>query len=890
MKILVIVESPAKVKKISDILNADGGVNGNSYIVAATVGHILDLNKEKTIGVDLENGYAPDYVENSKKKDVITNLKKLHRNCDRVWIASDLDQEGEFIGWSICNILGLNYQTTPRIIFNEITKTAILRACSDLKRLSDDLLAAQRTRRISDRLIGFLISQAARSVNNELTVGRVQTIMVKLVVAREQEMENFVKTLAFQTTGDFLSSGGSDGGLISGKLAQSFSDIKLVRSFLEKCRSGSFVVGDVSERIASKNPPPPLITSTLQSLVSSRVGIPPKAVLDIAQKLYQMGVISYPRTDCPRLPEEKIAEIEKLVKGKYGNQYYQRRQFQSKDASAQEAHACIYPTNLKVRNLEDDDGDCMFSASERRVYDYIWLYAVSSQMKPSETQVTKARINVEFEDGGLKKVSKEYFTAEHQKLIFEGYLKVWGKVAVQGDESDEEGSDDDQNVDYTKNLAILKLKKGDVVFGQLVESTQKPTQGPSPYTESGLLTQMKKMGIGRPSTYGTILSDVQGQRANENGVTKKPFIYKGNKPGEKVKIQILGVKGDKKGVMGQILESSKEIKMNAYKNRLFSTELGRAIQKFVDDNFTTTFDYEFTARLEREMEKIESGESNWVEVVDEIYQDFAPSLSKFPSGWGGGFKAKPKRRLSGDYNGQPVYAYLAKYGPVIQVGEDRLAQMTPDELAKLGRKKIDRGCRFVALPKEYNIEKVTLDGVRHLLDFPIRLGELSDGRPAILKKSKYGLYIDTDGAQGRKPGRKRTYQCSPEMFEDYDDEEEMDQQIHKISLDLVINAVEESEKPKDVLRQIKDIQIVEGKYGPYFIYNNKLVGIPKHQKVELITYQECLDLYKFKLTGGSFRGRGGSTSRGGRGSTSRGGSSNRGGSTSRGTKLTLKKK
>lgn len=813
MKILVLVESPAKVKKISGILN--GQKDGNQYIVAPTVGHILALNKDKTIGVDLGNNYRPDYIEHPGKGDVIANLRRLKKQCAAVWIASDLDQEGEFIGFSICEILGLPAVTTPRIVFNEITKDAILRAVNNPGRLDFDLIDAQKCRRITDRLIGFLITRAAKTINDKLTVGRVQTIMVKLVVDREEEMKNFQKTLSFHTNGRF----DTEHGPIEAKLNKTFAGLQPCREFLEKCHDCQrFVIESLVDKIVKKNPPPPLITSTLQSLVSRSLGISPKAVLDVAQRLYQQGVISYPRTDCPKLPEEKMKECEEFIVDKYGNEYHQERFFKNNDQSAQEAHACIYPTRIEMDCLVDDE-DIEWSNREKRVYHYVWLYTVSSQMKPSETKNTKAKIALS--DQSIT----ERFVADHNQLVFEGYLKAWGKIAV-AEEGDDGSDSGDEN--ESKNSALVKLKEGNLVEVNHIQSQQKAAQGPSPYTESALLTQMKKLGIGRPSTYGKILQDIQGN--------EKRFIYKGNKTGEKMKIMILNWKPK---ISDEIMEDSKEITQNAYRNRLYSTELGVAIHDFADQFFPNVFNYHFTGDLEKKMGQIESGKVQWHRVVDDLYREFAPKLKQFPTyrtREDGPNPARKAKRMVGEYQNQPVFAYLAKYGPVIQIGSD------------------DENPRFIKLPKEYRVDQVEMNEIQELLRFPYHLGKLRDGRPAILKRSDYGLYIDTEETLGHK---RKTYQVVEKMFEDFDDTVPIMGQIDQLRLDLVNASIEETEKPKDVLRDIKDIRILNGKYGPYFIFNRTLVGIPKFHNVDLLTYDECLQLYRSKLAKSGSRKGGG---------------------------------
>jgi len=783
--------------------------------VAATIGHILSLNSEKTLGVDLGDKYKPDYVPHPQKLDVIANLRRLASGCDQVLIASDLDQEGEFIGYSICHLLKLSLTNTPRIIFKEITKTAILEAVKNHGILDFNLLDAQKCRRVADRLIGFLITRAAKSINPKLTVGRVQTIMVKLIIDREKEMGNFQKTLSYHTTGIFNS---SDKHQIETKLNRTFESHEATHEFLTICstKGTTFPVESISDRMVSKNPPPPLITSTLQSLISRSLGISPKEVMDTAQKLYQQGLISYPRTDCPKLPDEKMDECQKFVLDKYGDKYYHRRGFKSKDASAQEAHACIYPTKIEMPELVDSD-EFPFSLRMKRVYRFVWLYTISSQMSPSETKVTKCIIKVQPEDPITP--PKEKFVAENHNLVFEGYLKVWGKTAIASE--DDDNNDDDTPI--SKNHSILSLEEGNLVDPYEIQSKQKASQGPAPYTESSLITQMKKYGVGRPSTYGGILSMIMDE-------TKKGFVYKASKPGEKLNIEVLTWKPTANN--SNISEADLTVTQNAYRNRLYSTELGRAIDNFVNEYFSNVFNYGFTRDLENKMNRIERGDIEWYKVVDELYKAFAPKLKQFPT-WTTRENAdsnparKPKREI-GEHQGKNVHAYLGKYGPVLQIGDD------------------DQPHSYISLPKEYNIDTVTLDQVEYLFGFPYDLGKLKTGdqRSVMVKKSKYGLYLDC--RDGKVKGK--TYQVNENMFdpEQFDAGLAFEKQISALKLDLIQTSIDQTDAPKECLRQIQDIKIVNGKFGPYFIFNGVLVGVPKFHNIDLITYDECLHLYQVK--------------------------------------------
>jgi len=561
--------------------------------------------------------------------------------------------------------------------------------------------------------------------------------------------------------------------------------------------------------------------------------------MDTAQKLYQEGLISYPRTDCTKLPDEKMDECASFILSKYGEKFHERRVFKSNDQSAQEAHSCIYPTKVTVESLEQLSKDSEFEYDSRmqRVYRFVWLYTVSSQMSPSETKVTKCTIEVVPEK---PPVSPYEFIAENNQLVFEGFQKVWGKTRsrTEDDEDDPENPDESENDQQQsiKNAAILTLKVGDLLNPVVLQSKQKAAQGPTPYTESALITQLKRYGVGRPSTHGTILNEV---------IDKKGFLYKGNKPGEKLKIEMLTWKP--KVDKTKIITDEMTVTQSAHKNRLYSTELGRAIDNFVNEYFSDIFNYGFTRKLESDMDKIEKGEANWYDVVDKLYKAFAPKLKQF-SGWGGSSKEnparKPKREI-GLHNERNVYAYLGKFGPVLQIGED-----TEDDK------------QYITLPKECNVETITYEEVEYLFGFPYNLGTLSDGRTVLLKKSQHGLYLDCgdkNTTTSTKETKKPTYQVTEDMFESYEPNEPMEKQIKKLKFDMIESHIQTADTPKECLRQIQDIKIIKGKYGPYFIFSGKLVGIPKYHNVDIITYDECLQLYASKRMGGG-RGKGAATS------------------------------
>ena len=418
-------------------------------------------------------------------------------------------------------------------------------------------------------------------------------------------------------------------------------------------------------------------------------------------------------------------------------------------------------------------------------------------MSPSKTKNTKIRINI-------SKRESEYFMADHNVLVFDGYLKLWAKHV--DDNASDNGSESGSEESDQKNEEILELGEGDKVKIMSVEGRQKQTSGPVPYTESSLITQMKKHGVGRPSTYGKILSDI----------IEKEFVHKMNKLGEKIHIDIVHWKSGEH----EIGEDVKEVILNAYKNRLYSTELGIAINKFVYDYITEIFNYNFTRELQSEMGKIELGQIKWFDVVDKLYRTFAPKLKQFPRYRKKGDPAVQRsKRQIGQHEGKHVYVYLAKYGPVIQIGEDEKP-------------------RYVPLPKEYKLDKVSYDEIKYLIGFPYDLGKLSDGRKLVLKKSKYGLYLDMNG---------KTYNVKPDMIKDYNESRSLERQTDGLSMELIEKTIGMMDKPKNAVREVEDIKIIEGQYGPYFIMNSVLVGVPRCHNVALITHDELMQLYRTKV-------------------------------------------
>jgi DNA topoisomerase-1 len=614
MKILVIVESPNKIKKIQTILNERK--DGNQYVVKATVGHILDLDKEKGgIGIDIDNDFTPKYTKIKSKTSVINDLKKTSKQCQETWIASDLDQEGEFIGYSICIILSLPMQLTKRLIFNEITKSAINHAVDNPVQLDQSLLNSQKCRRILDRLIGFQLSKVARQINNNISVGRVKTVMVKFVSDREKIRSDFEEECFFKLSGIFECSQLS----LEAKCSTMFKSSPDVENYLKDVEDVTTIT-NIKETTLSEKPPEPFKTSTLQQEGAKRFGLTPKHVLGIAQKLYEQGLISYPRTDTTRLPEEKKAEIKSLIIDKYGIEYLSTEPSSKKDKKSgkntQGAHAGIFPTNLKNLSVDDE--------LQNKIYRMIYNRAVASMMKPAQYH----QVVSEFEYNKCKWVSTS------KSLIFLGYLIVYG-----------------QKLDIQPDKDSKKIKVGDEISITKIEGVQNWTRPKPLYDNSSLLSEMEKHGIGRPSTWGQILDDV----------ISKGFIIRRDlhQPSSREQTKYIYSKQE-------ITKNIEIYSPSPEKNKLIMSELGNAVVGFSQKYFDNLFNHEFTGELEKQLNSIEKDKCNWVDVIQGVYDSYLPNMNKLLSDSSLTNNLKPKfftPILLGEFESNDrIYLKKSKFG------------------------------------------------------------------------------------------------------------------------------------------------------------------------------------------------------------------------------------
>ncbi len=610
-KNLVIVESPAKAKTIEKFL-------GKDFKVESSYGHIADL-PQKELGVDVDNNFQPKYVVNSDKKTVVSKLSKAAKSSDTVWLASDEDREGEAIAWHLFDELKLDDKKTKRIVFSEITKTAIQKAIKNPRGINYNLVNAQKARRVLDRLVGYELSPVLwRKVKGGLSAGRVQSVSVRLIVEREREIRDFETETFFKVEAEFKT---KDGALLKAKLPKRLNSLKEAKSFLEKCIGADFSVTELEKKPAEKKPSPPFTTSTLQQEASRKLYFPVGKTMSLAQRLYEAGHITYMRTDSVNLSDQAKSGAKKEIVNEYGEEYHQSRNYKGKSKGAQEAHEAIRPTDFSKHEVPAE-------RDQQRLYELIWKRAISSQMSNAKLERTTARINTD--------KHSETFVARGEMIKFDGFLKVY----LEGKDEEEE-----------EQAGLLpNLTKGDKLTSNYIESTQGFTRPPSRFTEASLVKKLEELGIGRPSTYAPTISTIQNRK----------YIEKSNIEGHERKYKKLTLKGD------NIKETGLSEITGADKNKLIPTDVGMVVNDFLVNHFEAILDYNFTAKLEQDFDEIAEGEEKWTEVIKDFYDKFHPNVQDVAKN----AEREVGERYLGDdpKTGKPVSARLGKFGPMVQIG------------------------------------------------------------------------------------------------------------------------------------------------------------------------------------------------------------------------------
>lgn len=609
-KNLLIVESPAKAKTIEKIL-------GKDFIVKSSFGHVRDLAK-KNLGIDIQNAFHPNYEVSPDKKKVVAELKKLVKEAEVVWLATDEDREGEAIAWHLYEVLGLQKKETKRIVFHEITKNAILNAVSTPRTIDVDLVNAQQARRVLDRLVGFEVSPVLwKKVKPSLSAGRVQSVAVRLLVEREEQIKKFVAEGFYKVTAKFDVEGDNIQAVLSNRL----KDKEEARAFLEACVAAEFTVGAVTKKPLKRSPAAPFTTSTLQQEASRKLGFSVSRTMSVAQKLYEAGHITYMRTDSVNLSNEALSSIAEAITTNKGENYVKVRKYKTKNQSAQEAHEAIRPTNIYKESVTGD-------ASQQRLYDLIWKRTLASQM--AEAKLEKTTINIEAPQN-------KKFVATGEVVLFDGFLSVY-----------RESSDEEQNEEIAGLLP--PVQQGMQLPLIMAEAVQGFTQHPPRYNEASLVRKLEELGIGRPSTYAPTITTVQS----------RGYVEKESREGKKIATKVYSLK---KGV---VKETTKTITVGSEKNKLFPTDIGQIVTEFLSENFKQIMDYNFTAKVEKDFDEIADGKIAWQKMLGDFYSPFHKNVEETLEN---AERTTGERMLGEDpKTGKPVSARIGRYGPMVQLG------------------------------------------------------------------------------------------------------------------------------------------------------------------------------------------------------------------------------
>ena len=670
---LVIVESPAKAKTIEKFLGTD-------YKVTSSYGHIRDL-RDHEMSVDIEHGFSPIYVIPDDKKSLVSELKSAAAKAETVWLASDEDREGEAISWHLSEVLGLDKSKTKRIVFHEITKSAILDAIQSPRSIDINLVNAQQARRVLDRIVGYQISPILwRKVMPQLSAGRVQSVAVRLIVEREREIQEFKSEESYRITGSFATFDKDNKPVvINAELSTRFKTEEEARAFLEKCKNAQFVVSDIQTRPLKRFPAPPFTTSTLQQEASRKLHFSVSQTMSIAQRLYESGLITYMRTDSVNLSSLCLGASKKQIIELMGEEYLQIRKYTTLSKGAQEAHEAIRPTYMDKTSIEG-------TAAERRLYDLIWKRTISSQMADAQIEKTIIEISADGID--------ELFVATGEVIKFDGFLKVY---------MESRDEDDDQSASSLLPLVALNqsLKLSSA------EATQRFTQHPQRYSEASLVKKMEELGIGRPSTYAPTITTI----------LQRDYVVKGDKPAEKIQLTRLTLKDNK-------IKSSKVSEtVGVEKGKLLPTDIGIVVNDFLVSHFPNIINNNFTANIENQFDKIAEGEESWTDCIASFYEVFRPLVNTAIEERSA---QKAGERILGKdpKTGHTVSVKISRFGPVVQIG-------TATEVDKP---------RFAALQKNQSITTLTLEEALKLFDLPRELGEYQD-ETIIVRLGKFGPYI-----------------------------------------------------------------------------------------------------------------------------------------------------
>lgn len=746
-KNLVIVESPAKAKTIEKYL-------GRDFSVMSSVGHIRSIAKKTKDGkeaIDVKNDFATVYEIDPDKKKVITELKKAVKTADHVWLATDEDREGEAIAWHLCEVLKLDPKTTKRIVFHEITKTAIEEAIQHPRTVDMHLVQAQQARQILDRIVGFELSPVVwQKVPGGKSAGRVQSPAVRLLVEREREIESFEGSFQFKVTAEFM----HDGARIKAELPKRFDTEEQAQTFLESLKDAQFSVTDVTKSPLVRNPSAPFTTSTLQQDANARLGFGARATMSAAQKLYQEGKITYMRTDSVTLSAQALGNMTSYITKQFGKEYHHLRTFKTKNASAQEAHEAIRPTDVSAETVSSDPYN-------QKLYDLIRRRTLASQMAAAKLEKTVITINIS--------TSSEHFEAKGEVIVFDGFLKVYG------------GGGKDADV-------LPSVSVRDVLERQAVGARQVFARPPARYTEGSLVKKLEDLGIGRPSTYATIINTVQ----------VRGYAEKGDSEGEPRDVIVLSLKNNT--VNREVIQE----KTGSNRGKLVPTASGKVLNDFLVNHFDQVVDYGFTAEVEEEFDQIARNKLERSKMLRAFYDPFHALIEG--SGTINRSEVAQAREVGTDpKTGKPILARFGRFGPMLQLGA------TEDKSEKP---------QFAPLPRGAKLETVTLEQALKAFELPRTVGQTDDGQDIKANIGRFGPYIQVGKLfVSIKPLDPHTITLT---------------EAKKLYAEKL-----QAEAEKNIADFGDGVKVLKGRFGPYITDGSKNAKVPKDTEPASITHEQA---------------------------------------------------
>ena len=753
-KNLVIVESATKAKTIEKIL-------GQDFKVVSCVGHISDL-PVKELGVDVKNDFKPKYVIPTEKKPIIRDLKKYVKDSDKVWLASDEDREGEAIAWHLYENLDLANKDYERIVFHEITKNAILNALETPRDINFNLVNAQQARRVLDRLVGYELSPVLwRKVKAGLSAGRVQSVSVRLIVEKEREIKNFISKSSYKLIGVFEN---EQGVKLKAELNEKYYSVEEVKNFLEKNYNSIFNISSIDKKPAKKSPTPPFTTSTLQQEASRKLGFGVTRTMSTAQKLYEAGLITYMRTDSVTISNEAKSSIVQKIESKYGEDYVNLRDYKNKNKSAQEAHEAVRPTDINIEEITSD-------YDQQRLYHLIWKRTISSQM--SDAQIERTVVNIKSDS------YNEFFVARGEVIKFDGFLRVYNEGT---DDEIEEEKGVLPALSINENLNLLSISSR--------ESFSRP---PSRFTEASLVKKLEELGIGRPATYATTISTIQN----------RGYIAKGVNEGLDRNYNL--IEFSKNGIK----ESQLKEKTGSNKGKLVPTDIGMIVNDFLVDNFNNILDYGFTAEVEKNFDKIATGDQDWTDIIKQFYSDFHENVNEVKDN---AERQSGEKILGSDPNsGRVVKVRLGKFGPIAQIG-------TIDEEEKP---------IFASLTKDQQLDTISLEEALELFKFPKEIGN-HKGETVTVNNGRYGPYIKFSTKSISIPNG-----IDP----------------HTVDLNIAIELIDEKLKSEEPIHTYNEKPVTKGKgrFGPFIKWNDMFINVNKTYDFDNLSKNDIEELIELKI-------------------------------------------